>query len=114
MVLNLKQTKELMMIEELKAKAAQHWKEWLPTMWATLVKEDRVDLALTQAATKAADQILELMRQGARLDEAEEMVLPELILLPPENKGSTGSAAQDEELAQMEAEYRETYGPMFL
>lgn len=90
------------MIQELKAKAAEHWKEWLPAKWAKLVAEDRVDLALTQAATQAEAEIREWMDRGARLDEAEEIVLPQLILLPPEVKDSTGDPEQDQELQAME------------
>jgi hypothetical protein len=95
------------MIEELKAKAAEHWSEWLPAKWAALVEENRVDQELTRVATLAEREIREWMNRGARLDEAEEIVLPRLILLPPENKDSTGSLEQDQELIQMEAEYQE-------
>jgi len=72
------------MLNELKHKAAEHWMEWLPRKWAALVKEDRVDLELTRVATQAEREIREWMERGARLDEAEEIVLPQLILLKPE------------------------------
>lgn len=92
------------MIQELKAKAAEHWQTYLPTMWAELVAEDRVDEALTKAATEAESEIRTLMERGARLDEAEEMVLPKLIYLPPETDGLDPEVAA--ELAQKEAEYQ--------
>ncbi len=72
------------MINELKHKAAEHWKEWLPRKWASLVAEDRVDEELTRVAMQAEREIRQWMDRGARLDEAEEIVLPELILLKPE------------------------------
>ena len=92
------------MIQELKAKAAEHWQTYLPTMWATLVSEDRVDEALTKAATEAESQIRALMENGARLDEAEEIVLPQLIYLPPETDGLDEELRV--ELAQKEEEYQ--------
>ena len=72
------------MINELKHKAATHWMEWLPKKWETLVKEDRVDEELTRVAIQAEQEIRQWMERGARLDEAEEIVLPQLILLKPE------------------------------
>lgn len=95
------------MLQELKAKAAEHWQEWLPAKWAKLVAEDRVDLELTRAATQAEREIREWMDRGARLDEAEEIVLPQTILLKPETKG-TGSREQDLELQAMESSHQAT------
>lgn len=94
------------MIQELKAKAAEYWREWLPQKWADLVAEDQVDEALTQAATQAEQEIRALMAQGARLDEAEEIVLPQTILLPPEAGVSGLGPEIDAELAQKEADYQ--------
>lgn len=94
------------MIQELKAKAAEHWQNFLPQKWATLVAEDRVDEALTKAATQAESEIRALMDRGARLDEAEEIVLPQSILLKPEPGVSGLGAEVDEELAQKEVEYQ--------
>jgi hypothetical protein len=95
------------MIEELKAKAAEHWETWLPGMWADLIAEDRLDQALTQAAMQAEREIREWMDRGARLDEAEEMVLPRIILLTPEPGVSGLDEEIDEELLQREADYQE-------
>lgn len=96
------------MIQELKALAADHWRTYLPTKWAALVAADRVDLELTQAATLAEQQIRELMRKGAREDEAREMVLPDLIYLPPEASGLSPEAQEEE--AELEEEYQRTVG----
>lgn len=98
------------MIEELKSKAAAHWRQWLPKKWAALVKEDRVDEALSKAARAAEREIRKLVIAGARMWEAEEMVLPEYILLPPEDPDADLEAEEREELAQMEAEYLKAYG----
>lgn len=64
--------------------ALDHWKEWRPKM----VKEMRADGTLNEAAQKAskraAEQVANLMAKGLQKHEAEEYVLPETILLPPE------------------------------
>ena len=91
------------MINELKHKAAEHWMEWLPRKWAALVKEDRVGLELTRVATQAEREIREWMERGARLDEAEEIVLPQLILLKPE-KGAWKEVEKKE--AEREAKHQ--------
>lgn len=96
------------MIQELKAKAAEHWRTYLPKKWAALVEADRVDLELKAAATEAERQIRMLMQRGARQDEAEEMVLPDLILLRPEVTQPDEDLAAEEEA--LEAEYQENVG----
>jgi hypothetical protein len=67
-------------------KALNHWKKRLPNM----VKEMREDGTLNEQAQKASmeasRQVAELMAKGYQQHEAEEIVLPELILLPPEKK----------------------------
>ena len=83
------------MIEELKHRAAEHWMEWLPKKWAALVKEDRVDQELNRVAIQAEREIRQWMSRGARLDEAEEIVLPELILLKPEKGAWPEAEAED-------------------
>ncbi len=64
--------------------ALNHWKKWRPKM----VKEMRAAGTLNhhvQAASKlAAEQVANLMQSGLQKHEAEEFVLPETILLPPE------------------------------
>ncbi len=92
------------MRKQLKHKAMIHWQEWLPIKWAELVAEDRVDEALNQAARAAEKEIRQLMAQGARLDEAEEIVLPTWILLPPEPEPEDDWMAK--EIAEMEDVYQ--------
>jgi hypothetical protein len=64
--------------------ALNHWKKWLPNM----VKEMRADGTLNEqvqkASKEAARQVAELMAKGLQKHEAEEFVLPDLILLTPE------------------------------
>lgn len=94
------------MIQELKDKARDHWETFLPSLWEELVEEDRVDQALTEAATAAEKEIRHLMSQGVRLDEAEEIVLPSLIYLTPE-RGVTGLDPESQaESDQMERDYQ--------
>ena len=52
------------MIEELKSKAAHHWKTYLPRMWKQLIAEDRLDLTLNQAARAAEKTIWYWMDKG--------------------------------------------------
>lgn len=99
------------MIEELKAKAAAHWKEWLPKRWESLQAAGALDQALTRSARLAEREIREWMERGARLDEAEEIVLPQYILLTPENPGSLADEELDQELAQIEAATLDRYRP---
>ena len=96
------------MYEELKAKACEHWQHWLPRRWANLVATNTVDKALSTAARHAEQEIRQWMERGARLDEAEEIVLPEWILLKPEVSGM--SPAMEEEAEALEAEYQRIYG----
>lgn len=100
------------MIQELKAKAAEHWQTYLPQKWADLIAEDRVDLELTRAATQAEAEIRQWMERGARLDEAEEIVLPQTIYLPPETSGLDKET--EEELRQMEDRYQREIGSTML
>ncbi len=96
------------MIQELKKKAADHWRAYLPTKWANLMRTDSLDLELNRAAREAASEIRTLMDRGARLDEAEEIVLPQLIYLEPETDGL--DEEQRAEDAEIEAEYQRTTG----
>lgn len=97
-----------MSMQELRAKAREHWKTYLPTKWAELKAAGTEELALTEAARQAQTQIRALMDAGARLDEAEEIVLREVIYLPPEVSGLDEET--EAELREKEAEYRRIYG----
>ena len=76
-------------------KAIRHWREWLPNRYAELLETNQLAEAADAAAKGAAMEIRALMNAGARRDEAEEVVLPKWILLPPEE--SEMETAQDPE-----------------
>lgn len=96
-----------MSVHELKALARKHWEEWLPEKVAELKKEGRFGEELQAAANLAQDEIEHLMQAGYSVHEAREVALPQFILLPPENQGSD---EQEQELAELEAEYQRVYG----
>ena len=98
------------MERRLTSKAIHHWKEWLPKKHAELQADNQLVTTATAAARNAEKEIRELMEAGARLDEAEEIVLPKHILLPPEEAEADDWEAQ--ELAEREAEYRAKMRPM--
>ena len=66
--------------------AEAHWAEFLPQKTADLKEAGTFEMRAKQAAERAMAEIQALMRSGVREDEAEEMVLPEYILLRPEPK----------------------------
>lgn len=73
-----------MSIEELQNKAKKHWTKWCPKMVQGLKEMNAFDRVTLGAARRAQLQIDQLMRAGYQLHEAEEVVLPEEILIPPE------------------------------
>lgn len=64
--------------------ALKHWKRWRPKMVREMRKEGTLNEEVQRASRDAADQVASLMRAGMQKHEAEEMVLPDLILLKPE------------------------------
>jgi uncharacterized protein YoaH (UPF0181 family) len=60
--------------------ALDHWRKWLPEM----TKDGTLNEEAQKASKQAAEQVANLMANGLQKHEAEEFVLPELILLPPE------------------------------
>lgn len=95
-----------MTIATLEAQARQHWTEYLPQKTADLRSTDQFQEAVRTAAVRAQQLIEELMEQGAKLHEAEEVALHRFILLPPEAASERDWEA--EELAEIEARYQET------
>lgn len=73
-----------MSIEVLTARAMRHWTEFLPQKTADLKEAGTFEFRARKAAVEATNEIQLLMRHGMTEKEAEEMVLPEYILLPPE------------------------------
>ncbi|MCW2283985.1 hypothetical protein M2323_001598 [Rhodoblastus acidophilus] len=66
------------------ATALAHWKKWLPKMTKELREAGTLNERAQKASRGAAEQVADLMARGFQKHEAEEMVLPDLILLPPE------------------------------
>lgn len=94
----------------LESKARKHWKEFLPSMVATLKAKGQLETRVRSAALTAQQEIRELTRSGYQEHEAEEIVLPQLILLKPE--ADVGPAWERDELAQKEAQYQAMMRPM--
>jgi len=65
--------------------ARRHWKTFLPSYYAKLVAEGRLEMELAAAEAKTCGELVMLIsEQGMRADEAREFVLPHHILLEPE------------------------------
>ena len=93
-----------MSVPALVAKAREHWSRWLPEKVAELKKEGRLEESLLGAARMCQTQINHLMRdRGYQEHEAEEVALPQFILLKPEEKASL-QPRERKELAKRERE----------
>lgn len=75
-----------MLGQEYSQQALDHWTKFLPTMVAELRQAGRLNEAVQTASREASEQVDALVRGGMQKFEAEEIVLPDLILLPPETK----------------------------
>lgn len=64
--------------------AERHWAEFLPEKTADLKEAGTFEIRARQAAERAIAEMQSLVRNGVPEDQAEEMVLPEYILLKPE------------------------------
>ena len=74
-----------MSVPALVAMAREHWSRWLPEKVAELKKEGLLEESLLGAAQLCQKQINHLMRdRGYQEHEAEEVALPQFILLKPE------------------------------
>lgn len=87
-------------------KAIRYWKDWLPNRYKELLDANQLVTAAATAAAGAAKEIKELMQAGARLDEAEEVVLPKWILLQPEEPDPEEPDWETTELDDREAAYQ--------
>jgi len=65
--------------------ALNHWEKWRPTMVKELRQTGTLNEEVQKASKQAAAQVASLMGAGDQKHEAKEVVLPELILLPPES-----------------------------
>lgn len=91
-------------LHTLESKARRHWKEFLPSMVASLKAEGQYEARLRRVALAAQQEIRELVRSGSLEQEAEEVVLPQLILLKPEP--DAGPAWERDELDEKERQYQ--------
>lgn len=89
----------------LAAKARQHWEEWLPNKTAELKLDGAWMEASEAAAQQALDLIAQLVTQGYRAHEAEEVALKQYILLTPEPPPEDDW--QEIELAEKERAYQD-------
>lgn len=64
--------------------AREHWEEYLPEKFAALKEAGTLEQTLQQAAEQTYREIDELENSGFRPHEAEEIVFPKYLLLPPE------------------------------
>lgn len=87
--------------------ARKHWTEWLPQKTAALKASGELEAALQMAANQCRSEVDGLRAQGFQQHEAEEVALPQFILLKPEPEAST-TPAQRKELAAKEAEFQRT------
>lgn len=90
-----------MSIEELQAKAKKHWTKWCPHMVKDMKKQNLFDKLTLGAAKRAQFQIDQLIKAGYQKNEAEEVVLPDEILIPPEKPGSWDEDEEDSPPTQM-------------
>ena len=97
-------------LHTLESKALRHWREFLPLMVARLAAEGQLETSVRRAALTAQQEIQELTRSGYREHEAEEVVLPQLILLKPE--ADAGPAWERDELDEKERLYQAMMRPM--
>ena len=64
--------------------ALKHWKEFLPERTKSMQEEGTLNEWAQKASKLASEQVAGLMSHGMQKNEAEELVLPETVLLPPE------------------------------
>ena len=72
--------------KQLQAQAIMHWKEWRPKEAAALEAAGLLQAEALKAAERTQEGIRSLMQAGYQHHEAEEVMLPRYILLPPEKE----------------------------
>lgn len=68
--------------------ALDHWEEWPPTMYRDLKMRGQLKSMAQQASKEASRRVAALMEGGYQRHEAEELVLPELILINLEDRAA--------------------------
>ena len=66
--------------------ALEHWREWRPRAYKEMQEAGTLNKRAQDASKAAAKQVADLMAAGAQQHEAEEIVLPQYILLLPEER----------------------------
>ena len=61
----------------------RNWKDHHPSLYRTYQRENRLEHEAQKVSKSASAQVAKLMEQGMQKHEAEEMVLPETVNLPP-------------------------------
>ena len=74
------------------AMARRHWKEWLPQKVAQLKEAGDLESTLQVASRQCAEEVANLRSMGYQEHEAEEVALPQFILLKPESKARETAA----------------------
>ena len=64
--------------------AKKHWEKYLPDLVADLKKKGTYEEEIKQAAQQASEELAILVKDGAQIEAAKELVLKEYILLDPE------------------------------
>ena len=72
----------------------KHWKKHRPNMAADLERRGLLEKAALMAQERSREAILDLMQEGADLEQAKELVLTKLIYLPDEEEEPTLSPDQ--------------------
>ena len=101
-----------MSVQSLAAKARRHWEQWLPERSRRLKEAGRFTLESQKAAEQAQREINQLRQAGYPDWAAEEIVLPQYILLPPEAPDPNDELEQ--ELAEKEAYYQKEIAPLLV
>ena len=91
------------------AMARKHWAKWLPQKVAELKASGQLEQALQTAGKATQQQVVELMGQGFQQHEAEEVALPQFVLLKPEPAANL-EKWERKEMAEQESAYRKTMG----
>lgn len=89
------------------ALARKHWTKWLPERVRTLKADGTLEAELQTAARNAQRKVTELMEQGYRQHEAEEVALAEFVLLKPEPTAEM-DPWERRELGKLDREYRKS------
>ena len=72
------------LIETWKEQARRHWKEFRPSLYRDLIKNGRLDEALTDAAERTYREMTELQKMGYQEHEAWEVVRESYLFTPEE------------------------------